>query len=227
MIGLKENTDASVVEAFKTLRTNILYSSLDRKIKTILVTSSEPAEGKSTIACNLALSFAKDGKKTLLIDCDLRKPSIHKIFKVSNLTGLTNVLIGEEKLEIAIKYYSENLDILASGTYPPNPTEILGSKYMESFLEKLEELYEIIVIDSAPLNVVSDSQVLGAKMDGVLMVIRANKTKKDSVMDAKDLLEKVNANLIGVVLNGVEASHKKSYYCYGSKDEKRQKVSKK
>lgn len=221
MLEFEKNLDSSVIESFKTLRTNILYSSLDKKIKTIMITSSEPAEGKTTTSCNLAVSFAKDGKKTLLMDCDLRKPSVHKLFRISNLTGLTDVLVGEEKLEIALNKYSEDLDILTSGTNPPNPTEILGSKYMETFLEKLKDLYEIIIIDSAPLNAVSDSQILSTKMDGVLMIIRANKTKKDSILEAKDLLEKVNANLLGVVLNGVETSHKKSYYYYGNKNEEK------
>ncbi|WP_143315057.1 CpsD/CapB family tyrosine-protein kinase [Clostridium sp. HBUAS56017] len=226
MLDFEKKIDDSVIEAFKTLRTNILYSSLDKKLKTIMITSAEPGEGKTTTSCNLAMSFSKDGKKTLLIDCDLRKPSIHRKFNISNLSGLTDVLVGEKKLEMAISSYSENLDVLTSGTNAPNPTEILGSKNMEAFLEKLKDLYEIIIIDSAPLNAVSDSQILGAKMDGVLMVIRANKTKKDSIVEAKDLLEKVNANLIGVVLNGVQASHKKSYYYYGNKKEKKKIVSK-
>jgi capsular exopolysaccharide synthesis family protein len=222
MLDLEKNLDDSVIEAFKTLRTNILYSSLDKKLKTIMITSAEPGEGKTTTSCNLAISFSKDGKRTLLIDCDLRKPSTHRKFNISNLSGLTDVLVGEKKLEMAISNYSENLDILTSGTNAPNPTEILGSKNMESFLEKLKDLYEIIIIDSAPLNVVSDSQILGAKMDGVLMIIRANKTKKDSIMEAKDLLEKVNANLLGVVLNGVEVNHRKSYYYYDDKNKNKE-----
>ncbi|MDS0526516.1 CpsD/CapB family tyrosine-protein kinase [Clostridium sp. SHJSY1] len=221
MLDFEKDLDASVIEAFKTLRTNILYSSLDKKMKTIMITSAEPAEGKTTSSCNLAISFAKDGKKTLLVDCDLRKPNIHRKFNISNLSGLTDVLVGEEKLEIALENYSDNLDILTSGTKAPNPTEILGSKYMETFLESLKDLYDIIIIDSAPLNSISDSQILGAKVDGVLMVIRANKTKRDSIVEAKDLLEKVSANLLGVVLNGVETSHKKSYYYYGDKNEKK------
>lgn len=203
-------------EAFRTLRTNIQYSSFDKEIRSIVVTSSEPGEGKSTTAGNIALSFAQANKSTIMVDCDLRKPSLHRKFKISNMIGLSDILIGKEKIQDAVHEYNEHLDILPSGKLPPNPSEMLGSRAMEKLLGELKEKYEVIILDTAPLQAVTDAQVLSTKADGTILVIRAEKTKKESVLQAKNLLEKVNANIIGTVLNGVENTRKKYYYYYGN-----------
>lgn len=202
-------------ESYRTLRTNIQYSSFDKEIRTIVVTSSEPGEGKSTVAGNLALSFAQSDKSTIIIDCDLRKPSLHKKFRISNMAGLSDILIGRKSLVEAINQYNENMHIITSGKIPPNPAEMLGSKAMERLMAELKEIYDVIILDSAPLQAVTDAQILSAKCDGTILVVRAEKTKRDSVASAKELLDKVNANVLGVVLNATENRRGKYYYYYG------------
>lgn len=205
-------------EAYRTLRTNIQYSSFDKEMKAIVVTSAEPGEGKSTTAGNIAISFAQANKKTIMIDCDLRKPSLHRKFKISNMIGLSDVLIGKEHINDAIHEYCENLDILPSGKLPPNPSEMLGSKAMERLINELRTKYDIIILDTAPIQAVTDAQILSTKVDGSILVVRAEKTKKDSVLQAKALLNQVGANIIGVVLNGVDNVAKKYYYYYGNEN---------
>lgn len=213
---VEEKPKSITAEAYRTLRTNIQYSSFDKKVKVIVVTSAEPAEGKSTVSGNLALSFAQNDKKVIIIDCDLRKPSMHKNFKISNLIGLSEVLIGKEKLEDAIQKRNDNLDVLTSGKIPPNPSEMLASTTMSSLIIKLKEKYDIIILDSAPLKAVTDAQILSTKADGTILVTRAKRTSKDSVVEAKSLLAKVGANILGTVLHAVENSKGKYYYYYGS-----------
>lgn len=205
-------------EAYRTLRTNIQYSSFDKEVRVIVVTSSEAGEGKSTTAGNLAISFSQAQKKTIMIDCDLRKPSLHKKFRISNMVGLSDLLKGKESLKEAVHQYNDYLDILTSGKVPPNPSEMLGSRSMENLIERLKNEYDMIIIDSAPLQAVTDAQILSRKADGTILVVRAEKTKRDSVMQAKELLQKVDANILGVVLNGVENIRKKYYYYYGTEE---------
>lgn len=214
---VEQKPKSIVAESYRTLRTNIQYSSFDKEIKTIVVTSAEAAEGKSTVSGNLALSFAQNEKKVIIIDCDLRKPSVHKNFKISNLVGLSEVLIGKEKLEDVIQHRNENLDILPSGKIPPNPSEMLSSTAMTKLIERLRDEYDIIILDSAPLQAVTDAQVLSTKADGTILVIRANRTNRDAVIEAKNLLSKVDANIIGTVLHAVENTRGKYYYYYGNK----------
>ena len=202
-------------ESYRTLRTNIQYSSFDKEIRTIVVTSSEPGEGKSTVVGNLALSFAQSYKSTIIIDCDLRKPSLHKKFRISNMAGLSDILIGRKSLVEAVNQYNENMHIITSGKIPPNPAEMLGSKAMERLIAELKEIYDVIILDSAPLQAVTDAQILSTKSDGTILVVRAEKTKRDSVASAKELLDKVNANVLGVVLNATENRRGKYYYYYG------------
>lgn len=209
-----------VSEAYRTLRTNIQYSSFDKQIKTIVVTSAEAAEGKSTVSGNLALSFAQNEKKVILIDCDLRKPSVHKNFRLSNLSGLSEVLIGKEKLEEVIQSRNENLDVLTSGKIPPNPSEMLSSSAMTNLIEELKEKYDLIILDSAPVQAVTDAQILSTKVDGTILVIRAQRTSRESVIEAKNLLAKVDANILGTVLHAVENTRGKYYYYYGTNEEK-------
>ena len=214
MLIVEKQPKSIPAESYRSLRTNIQYSSFDKEVKRILVTSSEPGEGKTTTVVNLALAFSQDEKKVIVIDCDLRKPSIHKQFRISNNIGLSDVVIDNSKLKKAINKHNEYLDILPSGKIPPNPSELLGSKAMENLLNELEEEYDIIIIDTPPVQAVTDSQILSTKVDGVILVVRAERTKKDSVKLAKAALEKVNAHILGVVLNGEERTRSKYYYYY-------------
>jgi capsular exopolysaccharide synthesis family protein len=207
-------------EAYRTLRTNIQYSSFDKEIRTIAVTSSEMAEGKSTVAGNIAISFAQSEKKVILVDCDLRKPSVHKNFKTSNLVGVSEVLLGKVTLEEAVQKRDDNFNYLTSGKIPPNPSEMLASSAMTNLIEKLKDEYDLIVLDTAPLRAVTDAQILSTKVDGTILVVRAGRTKKDAVIEAKNLLDKVGANVIGTVLNAIENTRGKYYAYYGNEDEK-------
>lgn len=217
MFIVEKEPKSIAAESYRTLRTNIQYSSFDKEYKVIMVTSSEPGEGKSTTAGNLALCLAQGEKKVILIDCDLRKPSLHKKFRISNLMGLSDVLIGKEELKSAIHRYNKNLVVLTSGKVPPNPSEMLSSKSMNALLEVLKESFDYVILDTPPVQAVTDSQILSTKADGTILVIKSEKTKKDSVQNAINLLRKVNANIIGSVLNGVDNSRNKYYYYYGEK----------
>ncbi|MEW8992895.1 CpsD/CapB family tyrosine-protein kinase [Clostridium sp.] len=201
-----------VAESYRTLRTNLQYSSFDSDYKVIVITSSNPSEGKSTIAGNLALSLSKGDKKVILVDCDLRKPTLHKRFKMSNVTGLSEIILEKETNVIVGQRYNENLIVITAGTIPPNPSEMLGSKYMSNLIDALRELYDYVILDTPPIQLVTDAQILSAMADGTILVVRAEETKKSSVHNAIDLLRKVNANIIGIVLNGVENKGNSYYY---------------
>lgn len=217
--AVEKRPKSIVAEAYRTLRTNIQYSSFDKEIKTIVVTSADAEEGKSTVSGNLALSFAQNEKKVIIVDCDLRKPTVHKKFKLSNIEGLSEVLIGKENLEEAIKSFNKNLDVLPSGKIPPNPAEMLSSAAMTNLIEILKERYDIVILDSAPLRAVTDAQVLSVKADGAILVVRAERTTRDAVVEAKNLLDKVGANIIGSVLYATDNVNKKYSYYYGIKEE--------
>jgi capsular exopolysaccharide synthesis family protein len=203
-----------ISEAYRTLRTNIQFSSLDEKIKTIVITSSGPGEGKTTTASNLAVSFAGGGHKTILIDCDQRKPSVHKLFNLSNQTGLSNLLIGETSYDEAIhKTEVDDLFVLTSGTRPPNPSELLASTKMQRLITSLKEKFDYIILDTPPIIMVTDAQILSKYADGCLLVVGFGEADKNAGVKAKELLEKVNAKVLGVVLNKIDTS-KNGYYEY-------------
>jgi len=201
-------------EAYRSLRTNIQYLSIEKEIKSIVVTSACPEEGKSTVLGNLALSFAQNGKSVIIVDCDLRKPSIHEKFNISNLCGISDVLIGRETLDTAIQNYKINLDILTSGKIPQNPAEMINSASMSNLLEELKSKYDILIIDSPPLEIVTDGQILSTKVDGTILVLKAGQSKISAVKEAKNILNKVGANIIGLVINQVSESKKKYPYYY-------------
>lgn len=204
-----------VAETYRSLRTNIQFVNIDKKLKTLLVTSAGPSEGKSTTIANLAVTTAQLGHKTLLIDCDLRKPMVHNIFDLNRSRGITNILTGGMKPEeVVLESGIENLWVLPTGPIPPNPSELLGSQKMSELLEDLKNTYSMILIDAPPILAVTDAAVLSPKLDGVLMVIHSEKTDRESARRAKGLLSHVGASIIGVVLNGVQAGKGYGNYYY-------------
>ncbi|KRF60820.1 capsular biosynthesis protein [Bacillus sp. Soil768D1] len=210
------NPKSPITEQYRLIRTNIQFSSVDKEIKTIVVTSAEPNDGKSTTAANLAIVLAQEEKKVLLVDADLRKPSIHYAFNLSNIHGITSVLTKKMDLRKTISNSNvPNLDILTSGPIPPNPSELLNSKAIETAINELKGIYDYIIFDTPPVLIVTDSQIVANKCDGVIMVVASGKTNKQSAVKAKQLLEKANTALLGVVLNGME-SNTSNYYYYQS-----------
>ena len=194
-----------VAEAYRTLRTNIEFSSLDRSLHTLLVTSPSPNEGKSTTLANLAVTMAQAEKKTILVDADLRRPSLHTLFGVGNEAGLTTMFVDSKSMqEPPLKDVGvPNLLLLPSGPLPPNPAELLGSKRMDSVLAALKERADMVLFDAPPVIAVTDAVVLGTRLDGVLLVIGAGQTKREHARRARELLEKVKVRVIGVALNNV------------------------
>ena len=192
-------------ESFKTIRTNILYTGKHEKCPVYGITSSFGGSGKSVIISNLAQSFAQLGKKTVLIDCDLRRPTLHKIFSLPNTSGSSEFLAGlETNLSEHINHtYIENLDILTSGRIPPNPAELLASENMERLISELKEVYDVIFLDFPPITVVSDCIVPTKLVTGYIFVVRCGYDDSRQVSDAIESMRKVDANIIGIVLNDV------------------------
>ena len=206
-----------ISEAYRTLRTNITFSSAGKTRKTIMVSSSGPKEGKSTSISNLAITFAQMGNKTLLIDGDLRRPVLHKLFALEKQPGLTNVLVGRQDFKSTVKKIEglESLEVLTCGVIPPNPAEILGSERMRELLESLKKQYDIILVDAPPIIAVTDPSILASMMDGVILIVRSGSSKKDAVLHAVEQMKRVEAPLLGLILNGIQASNAYgSYYYY-------------
>nr|WP_116758297.1 CpsD/CapB family tyrosine-protein kinase [Priestia megaterium] len=207
------NPKSSIAEQFRTVRTSIQFSGIEADLQSLLVTSPSPAEGKSTIAANLAVVFAQQGKRTLFIDSDLRKPTVHYTFHIENHIGLTNILTGQVTLEEAVKTTrQENLWVLTSGPIPPNPSELLGSKGMDALLEKAKDEFDLVIFDSPPVLAVTDAQVLSNLTNGVVLVINSGKTKIDDAKKTKELLENAKAKILGVVLNNKKEQANQYYY---------------
>lgn len=207
-------------ESYRSLRTNIQYSSIDKQVKTLVVTSSNAGEGKSTVAGNLAYTFFQSGKRVLIIDCDLRKPSLHRKFNVSNEVGLTDVLVGTSELNKVMKKIDDNLYLLTTGTLPPNPAEIIGSNTMENFLDECKINFDYIILDTPPILPVTDSKLLAIKADATVLVVRSEISKLKHVSQAFKELGKVNANVIGTILNDVEVHSERLYYNNSTKSKK-------
>lgn len=205
-----------VSEQYRTIRTNIQFaSSADKRLKTLVVTSSGPSEGKSTTSANLAVVFAKSGQKVLLVDADMRKPTVHKTFLLDNQSGLSTVLSTEANvIETAQQSTIENLTVLTSGPKAPNPSELLGSFRMNKVMDEARSKYDIVIFDMPPVVTVTDAQIMASKADGTLLVVRENWTRKDALHKAKELLAMVKAHLLGVVYNGTSQSKDKAYYYY-------------
>lgn len=204
-----------IAEAYRTLRTNIQYAGVNKELKSLMVTSAGPEEGKTTTIANLAVAVAQTDKKVLLIDGDLRKPNIHRSFQVSNRVGLTNLLIRQAQLDYVIqKMPGIELYLLTSGPVPPNPAELLGSQRMKELLEELKAQYDMVLIDTPPLLAVTDAQLLASYVDGVLLVLGSGKVLRDHAKKAKALLDHVGANVVGAVLNKKQMNSESYYYYY-------------
>lgn len=201
-------------EAYRSLRTSIKFSSSDKLIKTIVVTSSLIGEGKSTVVGNLAYSLNQDGSRVLVIDCDLRKPSIHENFLLSNEKGLTDILVGKSDLKSVTKKIEESLFLITAGTIPPNPAEILGSKEMEDLIKELSINFDYIILDTPPILPVSDTLLLASKADATLIVVNARKTKEKMVKESYSKLVEARANVIGTILNESDKSLDNKYCGY-------------
>lgn len=210
---ITSNSKSPFAEAFRTLRTNIQFSGVDSTYRTLLVTSSGPGEGKTTTTCNLGVVLAQANNKVLIVDCDLRRPSVHKAFGLNNSTGVTNVLVNDlDPSSLAQETEVPRLHIVASGPIPPNPAELVGSKRMQILLSRARENFDFVLVDSPPVNMVTDAILLSPLVDGALLVIKSSSTRIDHAKEAQDKLEKVGTKLIGVVLNNVDTTS--GYYYY-------------
>lgn len=215
-----ENPKSPISEAYRTLRTNIEFSAVDDEIRTVMVTSTGPAEGKSTTLLNLAVAYAQTDKRVVLIDADLRKPVLHHTFSVSNRSGLSSILSGQIELKHVVSETDiPNLSIITAGPVPPNPSEMLASKRMTALLEELKEHFDIILIDAPPALAVTDAQIISTKCDGVVLVIDSGRVKRELALKVKANLEHVQARILGVVLNNMDRKNAESHYYYYYGDE--------
>jgi capsular exopolysaccharide synthesis family protein len=207
-----------ISEQYRTIRTNIQFSAtVGNEIKTLVVTSSGPGEGKTTTAANLAVVFANSGQKVLLVDADLRKPTIHKTFNVSNNAGLSTVLSTNPDVNLAIQpTATSNLFVMTSGPKPPNPSELLGSVATNSIIETLRKQFDIVIFDMPPVVAVTDAQIMSAKVDGTLLVVREGVSRKEALLKAKQLLIMSKANVLGAIYKGSKNATDEGYYYYGA-----------
>jgi polysaccharide biosynthesis transport protein len=211
-VSINQNTNFSVVEAYKTLRTNLMFAAQNPGCKRIIITSTTPCEGKSTNCCNLGITLAQTNSNVLIIDCDLRKPTIHKFFKVKGIPGLSEVLAGmNDAKEVVQNTGYAKLKLICGGTIPPNPAELLGSTVMEELLYSLSLQFDYILLDTPPINMVTDALALTTMTDGVVMVVRQGQTTHPELGRALSSLKFANAKVLGTILNGVT---RKGHYGY-------------
>lgn len=206
-----------ISEQYRTLRTNIEFASIDKQISTLMVTSASPGEGKSTTTANLAVVFAQQGKKVLLIDADMRKPTVHYTFRLENTLGITNVLTGQTPLKKAVQASeTKDLYVLTCGPIPPNPAELLGSRAMDELIQTALKEFDMVIFDTPPVLAVTDAQVMANKCDGVILVVNSGKTERDAAVKAKEQLANAKGKLLGVVLNNKKEQKGQYYYYYGT-----------
>lgn len=237
----QRNPKSPIAEIFRTLRTNIQFMSSQKSLRTILVTSTMPGEGKTWISCNLAITFAQAGKKVVLIDADLRKGNLHKMFQLNPIPGLSNYLSGidengEDGNNDIFKYVQrteiENLYAITAGNFPPNPSELLSSDITSYMLNKLKEVFDIIILDGTPSILVTDSVILSRVVDNTIIIASHKETKKDELNKVKKIIENVGGKIAGVVLNkmpvNIDKYETKYYYSSSSlKSKQRNEVEKK
>lgn len=210
------NPKSPIAEAYRGIRTSIEFANIDKEIKVITVTSSKQNEGKSTVISNIGASFANLDKKVLLLEGDLRNPSIHRMVNISNIHGLTDLLLGNKSFAECVHTTDvKNLHVLTCGAVPPNPSEMLASKRMKELVEELREYYDYIFIDSPPIGVVTDAGIISSYSDGCIFVVGAKECDVEEAKVSKERLEKLGVNILGCVLNKFEAEGSEySYYSY-------------
>ncbi|MBD3181347.1 polysaccharide biosynthesis tyrosine autokinase [Candidatus Poribacteria bacterium] len=224
---------APEAETYRILITNIQFSEVDNPIKTMMLTSSTPGEGKTITAINLAIMMARSGKKTLLIDADMRKPMVHKLFQLNRIPGLSDLLLDKASLdEITHSSHVENLFLISAGTSPPNAPQLLNSQKMEAFIQHVQNYYDMVIFDTPPATVVTDPAILGSKLDAVCLVVEAERTNRDLVIRAKELLTTVDARVLGVILNKIDVtkgygSYDYTYYYYYAEEPEKKKKARK
>ena len=215
-------------EAYRVIRTSVQFAQAGKELKTIAITSCTPNEGKSMTIANLAIVLTQAGKSVLLIDCDMRNPTVHKNFNLSNKVGLSSCIsMGTAVADAVQETAIEGLDALTAGVIPPNPSELLGSERMQTILQRAKEEYDYVLIDTPPVLPVTDSLVLGSMVDGLILVIDSGEIKVEMARDVKNQLVHSGANILGVVLNKVRSEHHGYgygyYYYYGNDGEKHKK----
>lgn len=209
----EQNPRSHVAEAFRILRASLQFSTADHCLKSLLLTSPGPAEGKSTITANLGMVMAQAGARVILVDCDLRWPEQHRFFGLPNDNGLAEVLMGAMNIRQVLKDTSlPNLKIVTSGSLASNPSELLASEKTREVFAELDEMADVILIDSPPVLMVADVAILSSIVDGCVLVIKSAKTRIDAVKQAKERLDKANARIVGTILNAVEGANGYNYY---------------
>lgn len=213
---VESDPKSRISEAIKSIKTNLQFTAVDQNIKTLMITSSVPGEGKSFIAANLACAFAGSDVKVLIIDCDLRKGRQHQIFGVSNAKGLSNLLIDDIKTRKSyIKTTKiKNIKVMPSGTVPPNPSELLGSQKNKKLIEALKEEFDLVILDCPPVNGLADSLVMTSLADGIIVVCAQNKTKMPMLVETKKALTQLNAKITGIIMNKADVKDTGDYYRY-------------
>jgi len=196
------NPKSPISEVYRILRTKIHFSSKDQELKTLMITSTQTGEGKTTTISNLAVTYAQEGKRVLLIDADMRRPSLHRVFSVPNHQGLSTLLTGQTSVQDSVQEtIVSNLSLLPSGPIPANPAELMDSVVMRELLEQLKPEYDVILLDTPSVLSVSDSVIVSALCDGVVMIVASGKVRKDHLKKAKEQLDHVNARMVGIVIN--------------------------
>ena len=203
---------SAAAEAYRTLSTNIQFSSLDRDVRTLLVTSVGPEEGKSIVLANLAITIAEGGRRVAMVDCDLRHPTLHTIFGLADQPGLTTMMLNESLAPPLQGTPFTNVDLVAAGPLPPNPAELISSERFTRVLASIGEAADIVLVDAPPVSAVTDATILATRVDGVLLVVDSGRTRRDPARRAADQLQRVGARLLGVVLTNVKAEKTQADY---------------
>jgi capsular exopolysaccharide synthesis family protein len=203
---------SAAAEAYRTLSTNIQFSSLDRDIRTLLVTSVGPDEGKSIVLANLAITMAETGRRIAIVDCDLRRPSLHDVFGLAAQPGLTSMVLDEALAPPFQQTSAGSLSLVPAGPLPPNPSELLSSERFTRVLASIADAADVVLLDAAPVSAVADATILATRVDGVLLVVDSGRTRRDAARRAKEQLERVGARLLGVVLTNVKGEKAQADY---------------